>query len=160
VPHNLTSSGPNPTPTSISIPAVTDTSTTTSTPTSTPTIETVTSDTSDSKPVSFPTPLNISQYYDWSFTPLSEQHIIFKAPEGYSHIIVTIHIKNNGYKPISTDPSYWKFISDGVSYSYDNANTDLIPLFKKIEHGEEATIQIIYLVQGVPMTGSISYSGL
>ncbi|PAV11556.1 hypothetical protein ASJ81_09825 [Methanosarcina spelaei] len=115
---------------------------------------------SDSENVKIPTSVDISPYLEWSFTT-SDSASYITVPEGYSYVTVTIHIKNDGNVPISTDESCWKFISNGDTYDYCEEDIS-IALHRNYEMlevnpGEETTFKIPYLVEGEPTTASLSY---
>jgi len=111
---------------------------------------------SDSENVKTPTSVDISPYLDWSFTT-SEYGPLNNVPEGSSYVTVTIHIKNDGEIPISTDRSCWKFISNGFSYSYDTSTVFNLPSQDEVNPGESLTFTIKYVVEGEPTTASLSY---
>ncbi len=100
---------------------------------------------------------DISPYVEWSFTSAEDSYRT-NVPNGYSFVTVDINIKNDGKESISTDPSSWEFISDGISYSYDVISTT-IPTQFKVEPGEEFTFCIHYVVEGIPTSASLSYIG-
>lgn len=105
-----------------------------------------------------PTPVDVSPYLDWSFTT-SKDNFYIDVPDGYSYVTVTIHMENGGDIPISTDGSYWKFISNGVSYSCEPVTTAFsTPSQFEVKPGESLTFTIHYLVEGEPTTASLSYS--
>lgn len=104
------------------------------------------------------TPVDISPYFNWSFNA-SIDNIYIDVPDGYSFVSVTINIHNNGNNSISTDPSCWKFISHGVSYSYEPLTSALdIASQSEVKPGENLTIIVNYLVKGEPKTASLEYN--
>jgi hypothetical protein len=152
-------------------------STPTPTPTPIPTVTTTIPDNESeeglnkgSKPVNNPIPVDISQYLNWNFTTTNSSFYTY-VPEGYSLVTVTINVKNEGHKQISSYQSCWKFTSNDVSYSYDSLssisyyvlswnflNKDVFELMNHdINPGENSTFVLYYIVKGEPKFGNLSY---
>lgn len=130
-----------------------------STPSITPTsnITPASTETPSPKPPITPALVDISQYLDWNYT-IAKENFYVTVPEGDSFVSVTINIHNNGDVPISTDPSCWKFISDGVSYSNEPVTSAFYaPSQFEVKPGESLTFIINYLVKGTPTAGSLQY---
>jgi|GEM_PF-3331943 Telomeric repeat-binding factor 2. len=117
------------------------------------------------------TPINISRYSNCSFT-VTKSTFYTHLPEGYSYITLNINIKNGSPKPISSSPSCWQFINNGISYSPDSLSTlshfvlswdlifaDIFDTFMppNIKPGENSTLTLYYVVKGEPGSGRISY---
>jgi len=130
-----------------------------STPSITPTsdITPASTETPSSKPPITPALVDISKYRDWNYT-IAKENFYVTVPEGDSFVSVTINIHNSGDVPISTDPSCWKFISDGVSYSNEPVTSAFYaPSQFEVKPGESLTFTINYLVKGTPTAGSLQY---
>jgi hypothetical protein len=118
------------------------------------------------------TPINISEYSNCNFT-VSKSTFYTHLPEGYSYVTLNINIKNTSPKPISSSPSCWQFINNGISYSPDSLSTlthfllswdlifaDVIDTFipPDIKPGENSTFTLYYVVKDEPGSGYISYA--
>jgi len=139
-----------------------------STPVETTTSTSEPTEISTTKHIATPYQFEVSPYLDWNFT--TSRYSIYSAnldgtlrldgtpPDGYIFVIATIHINNDGDKPISTDPSCWKFVTDGMTYSY-NTYLQLAYTASKqvINPGEEYTFYVYYLVKGNPEIGTLEY---
>jgi len=99
--------------------------------------------------------------YDWMFqtTPyIGDYHT---APVGSSYVIVSIYLKNNGDKSISTNPYYWNFVADGIKYTVDTATYDSSIRHQTVEVGKggEMETQIVYIVKGKPSAATLEFNG-
>lgn len=59
-------------------------------------------------------------FWDWKYE-FSEQVGNYTAPEGYNFVVCTIHLQNNEFGPIFTEPGNWKLTAGGVSHNHDIA---------------------------------------
>ena len=105
---------------------------------------------------------NGDAYLDFKWYPtdkISQSHI---AQSGYEYAVVTIYIKNEGEKSVSTAPYDWNFIADGIKYSPDSATYDdsINPQSVDVMKGGEAETTLVFLVKGQPKTGTLHYSEL
>jgi tetratricopeptide (TPR) repeat protein len=75
---------------------------------------------------------------------------------------VTIYIKNEGDKAISTNPLDWYLLIGGLKYSYDSATFDssINHLTYDVMKGGETETIIVYLVKGNPSTATLKYDQL
>jgi Domain of unknown function (DUF4352) len=98
--------------------------------------------------------------YDWKGY-MTDKIDNYKAPTGQNYVVVTIYIKNDGTKPISTGGGYWKLVADGIEYNYDAASykpsishidTDVLP-------GSETETTLAFFVKGKPNITSLKYTG-
>ena len=46
------------------------------------------------------------------------------APLGYEYLVVTLYLFNNGDQKITTNPSGWNLIADGLKYEYSSTTFD------------------------------------
>jgi hypothetical protein len=99
-------------------------------------------------------------YYDFKW--FATDHIgSDKAPMGSEYIVATVYIKNESDKSVSTSPSNWNLIIDGLKYT-DNLNTYDHSLYTPpadVIKGGETETNIVYLVKGNPKTVTIHYDG-
>lgn len=100
--------------------------------------------------------------YDWTFQTtqyIGDYHI---APVGYSYAVVSIYLKNNGDKSISTNPYYWNFVANGIKYTANPATYDSSIRHQTVEVGKggEMETQIVYIVKGVPTAATLEFNGL
>ena len=99
--------------------------------------------------------------FDWTFqtTPYIGDYYI--APTGSSYVLVNLYLKNNGNKPISTNPYYWNFVANGIKYTVDVATFDSSIHSQTVEVGKggEIETQLVYLVNGVPTEATLEFNG-
>lgn len=82
-----------------------------------------------------------------------------EAPTGYVYAIVTLRLKNNADQSVSTNPYFWKFIADGVEYSYDAVSyTDTIGhQTVEVHKGGDFTTKIVFIIDDDVSGGYIEY---
>lgn len=82
-----------------------------------------------------------------------------EAPDGYEYAIVTLRLKNNAAKSVSTNPYNWKFIADGVVYSYDSASyADTIGhQTVEVNKGGDFTTKFVFIIDDDVSGGYIEY---
>ena len=99
--------------------------------------------------------------FDWTFqtTPYIGEY--YTAPAGSSYVVVNLYLKNNGNKPISTNPYYWNFVANGIKYTVDTATFDSSIHSQTVEVGKggEIETQLVYLVNGVPTEATLEFNG-
>ena len=100
--------------------------------------------------------------FDWTFQPTTYIGDYYTAPAGSSYVIVNVYLKNNGNKPISTNPYYWNFVANGIKYTADSATYDSSTRHQTVEVGKggEIETQLVYLVNGVPTSATLEFNGL
>ena len=81
----------------------------------------------------------------------------YTAPRGYTYLVAMVHVKNDGYSSISTNPFSWKLTADGVTYEPDQATFLAKQPISQVEHGGKANFYIVYLVHGDPQTATLTY---
>jgi hypothetical protein len=100
--------------------------------------------------------------FDWQWYTTDHIGEYSKAPSGYSYVVATIYIKNDGIKLISTNPFYWSLIVDGIKYIPDAATYDS-PLHHQnvnVMTGGETETSIVFLVKGKPHMVKLKYDEL
>src|SRR5665647_271909 len=99
--------------------------------------------------------------FDWRFQTTPYIGDYFTAPVGSSYVVVNLYLKNNGDKPISTNPYYWNFVANGIKYTVDTATFDSSILHQTVEvrKGGEIETQMVYLVTGVPTEATLEFNG-
>lgn len=99
--------------------------------------------------------------WDWTFKGTSNIGSYYTAPAGYEYIIVTIYLKNNADRSVSTNPYYWSLTVDGIKYTPDvSSYSDVINhQTVDVSKGGELETKLSYLVKGEPTSAYISYSG-
>lgn len=100
-----------------------------------------------------------NDFSEWACESYGTQLGTYTALSGYTYICALIAIKNNGFNSISMNPYSWKLTADNVSYSPDTATFSLKQPLSQVEHGDEAGLSIVYLVQGNPQTACLTYIG-
>lgn len=114
------------------------------------------------EPTEIPTSIPLSERsvakYDFEW---SSYHTIdySTAPTGYKYAVVTYRVKNDGYNVISTNPHYWAFYANGVTYSYDSiSHSDLVnTLSVDVSHGGDITTDIAFLIPNNINSGRLEY---
>ena len=101
-------------------------------------------------------------YYDWKWYTINHIGEYNKAQAGSTYAVVTIYIKNEGDKAISTNPFDWYLIIDGLKYTYDSATHDssINHLTYDVMKGGEAETTIVFLVKGNQATAIRKYDQL
>lgn len=101
----------------------------------------------------------VSQYWTWTYGTYSSVGSNYIAPTGYSYAVADVHIHNTGTKKISTNPFYWYFIADGITYSPDTPTFDSSIYRSSVDVGQggDITTTFVYLVKGAPQTAILSY---
>jgi hypothetical protein len=100
-------------------------------------------------------------YFDWGYGIDSSIGTYYTAPTGYNYAIVTIYLKNNADKSISTNPYFWTLTADGIKYTVDsstfseNINHHSVDVAK----GGEIETSMVFVVKGNPAEATLKYSG-
>lgn len=99
--------------------------------------------------------------FDWTFQTTTYIGNYYAAPAGSSYVIVNMYLKNEGDKPISTNPYYWDFVANGIKYTVDTATFDSSIRSQTVEvrKGGEIETQMVYLVKGVPAEATLEFNG-
>lgn len=100
-------------------------------------------------------------YYDWKGTFVSELNYKYSraAPQGYNYYIVKLYIENHSSKSISSNPTYWKILADGIEYNRDFASYsyNTTGYESEIVNGGHKEITIVYCVEGKPSDAKLVY---
>lgn len=101
-------------------------------------------------------------YFDWQYSVISNIGPYSTAPAGYNYEVVTIYLKNNADKTVSTNPYFWILTADGIEYTVDsstfseNINHQSVVVAK----GGEIETRMVYVVKGDPLTATLNYNGV
>lgn len=97
--------------------------------------------------------------YDFKVDRKENIETYYEAPAGYEYAIVTLRLKNNAVQPVSTNPYNWKFIADGVEYSYDAASyADTIGhQTVEVNKGGDFTTKFVFIIEDDAKDGYIEY---
>lgn len=98
---------------------------------------------------------------DWTWTYGTYSSVgSYGAPAGYSYAVANVHIHNIGNRLISTNPFYWYFIADGITYSPDTPTFDSSIYRSSVDVGKggDITVTFVFLVKGSPQTAALTYN--
>ncbi len=87
-------------------------------------------------------------FYNFKYETASDMGL-WQAPQGKTYAIVTIKIDNTlGNDKISTSPYNWKFVGNGITYSFDMCTLSGIwdSQIVDISPGYSRQTQIVYLI--------------
>ena len=105
---------------------------------------------------------DLSNYWNWTAGDVSSIGT-YTANQGYNYEIVTLHINNTGTRTISTNPYFWKFTYDGITYDPDVATFSEYINSKTVDVGPggDIELEIAYLVKSrmKQITAALSYVG-
>ena len=79
--------------------------------------------------------------------------------KGYTYVLVTMTITNNGYDSFSTDPSYFSVTANNVVYSFDGATFDENWTTVQINNGGTFSGTMVFQIPSGQSISSLSYSG-
>jgi len=99
-------------------------------------------------------------YYDWKWYTTS--NIWYSsASAGYEYAVVTLYLQNYGDQKITTNPSGWNLIANGLKYGYNSMTFDSSLGYQDIEvvNGGEIETKIVYLVKGNLTPAHLQYDG-
>jgi hypothetical protein len=99
--------------------------------------------------------------WDWKYTTTSHIGDYYKAPSGYSYVIVSLYVKNDADQSVSTNPYYWDLTVDGVKYSPDTATYSDIIKHQTVDVGKGGEVegQLAYIVKGNASDPTLEYNG-
>ena len=99
---------------------------------------------------------------DWKWHTTDHIGTLWKAPTGYTYVIVDLYLKNDAAASIKTSPFMWSFVIDGVNYYCDVATFDpsVLTTTPDINKGGEIETKLVYKVKGYPTKGSLNYLSL
>ena len=110
------------------------------------------------------TPIPSENVCEYDFEVDRKENIgtYYEAPAGYEYAIVILRLKNNADQSVSTNPYNWKFIADGVEYSYDTASyADTIGhQTVEVNKGGDFITKFVFIIDGDVKDGYIEYDGL
>jgi hypothetical protein len=87
---------------------------------------------------------------------------IYDCSSGYVYRIITLYLHNDGGQSITTSPSCWNLIADGLKYEYDAITFDRSIGYQDIEIVKDRNIEtkIVYLVKGKPTNIHLQLDGI
>ena len=106
--------------------------------------------------------INIYGTYDFECNDKYTIAKYFNAPNGYKYVVVSYTVYNDGSRDISTNPHYWSFVVDDVSYSHDvTSYTDEINHQSvNIKPGGTFSSTIVFSVPKSSTGGILEYSNI
>ena len=105
---------------------------------------------------------SVPGYYDWKWYVTSHIGEYTIAPLGYEYVVITLYIQNDGDQSITTSPSGWNLIADGIKYEHDASTFDRSIAYQDIEivKGRNIETKIVYLVKGKPTNVHLQFDGI
>jgi hypothetical protein len=105
---------------------------------------------------------SVPGYYDWKCYVTSHIGEYTTAPAGYEYVVIILYIQNDGDQSITTSPSGWNLIADGIKYEHDASTFDRSIGYQDIEivKGRNIETKIVYLVKGKPTNIHLQFDGI